>query len=48
MHKVVWGVLGTARIGITKVIPALQKSAWCDVRAIASRTEASAREAANR
>jgi predicted dehydrogenase len=48
MHKVVWGVLGTAKIGITKVIPALQKSPWCDVRAIASRTEESARKAANR
>src|ERR1700722_6781495 len=48
MHKVVWGVLGTAKIGITKVIPALQKSAWCDVRAIASRTEASARAAADK
>jgi predicted dehydrogenase len=48
MKKVVWGVLGTAKIGITKVIPALQKSAWCDVRAIASRTEASARVAADR
>ncbi|MGA2562117.1 MAG: Gfo/Idh/MocA family oxidoreductase [Steroidobacteraceae bacterium] len=48
MNKVVWGVLGTARIGVVKVIPALQKSPWCDVRAIASRTEASAREVADR
>ncbi len=48
MNKVVWGVLGSARIGMLKVIPALQKSSWCEVRAIASRTEASAREAASR
>jgi len=48
VNKVVWGVLSSARIGISKVIPALQKSSWCDVRAIASRTEASAREAASK
>ena len=46
MKKVVWGVLGTARIGTEKVIPAMQKSAWCDIRAIASRSEAKARAAA--
>ena len=46
MKKVVWGVLGTARIGTEKVIPAMQKSAWCDLRAIASRSEAKARAAA--
>src|SRR6188768_140261 len=45
-RRVVWGVLGTARIATTKVIPALQKSALIEVRAIASRTEASARKAA--
>jgi predicted dehydrogenase len=48
VNKVVWGVLSSARIGMSKVIPALQKSSWCDVRAIASRTEASAREAASK
>ncbi|HEU4383127.1 MAG TPA: Gfo/Idh/MocA family oxidoreductase [Anaeromyxobacteraceae bacterium] len=47
MKKVVWGVLGTARIGVEKVIPAMRKSAWCDVRAIASRSEAAARKAAD-
>jgi len=46
MKKVVWGVLSTARIGTQQVIPAMQKSAWCDVRAIASRSEAQARAAA--
>ena len=47
MKKVVWGILGTARIGTRKVIPAMQRSAWIDVRAIASRSEAAARQAAN-
>jgi predicted dehydrogenase len=47
MKKVVWGVLSTARIGLQKVIPGMQKSAWCDIRAIASRTEAAARKAAD-
>jgi predicted dehydrogenase len=48
MKKVVWGVLSTAKIGTVKVIPGLQKSAWCDVRAIASRSLAPAREAADK
>src|ERR1700704_338759 len=48
MKKVVWGVLSTARIGLEKVIPGLQKSAWCDVRAIASRSLPAAREAADK
>lgn len=38
MKKVVWGVLSTAKIGTQKVIPGMQKSAWCDMRAIASRS----------
>lgn len=46
MEKVQWGVLSTARIGTAKVIPGLQKSPWCEVRAIASRSEASARAVA--
>ena len=48
MKKVVWGVLSTAKIGITKVIPGMQKSAWCEVRGIASRSLAPAREAADK
>src|SRR5215471_9666303 len=48
MKKVVWGILGTARIGTRKVIPAMQRSAWIDVRAIASRSEAAARQAASK
>src|SRR5882724_9852781 len=47
MKKVVWGVLSTARIGIEKVIPAMQRSACCDLRAIASRSQPSARKAAD-
>ncbi len=46
MKKVQWGVLSTARIGTAKVIPGLQKSAWCEVRAIASRSLGPARAAA--
>src|SRR5262245_40209951 len=47
MKKVVWGILSTAKIGRVKVIPAMQKSAWIDVRAIASRSEAAARQSAD-
>ena len=36
-RKVCWGVLGAAKIAITKVIPAMQRGEWCDIRAIASR-----------
>jgi predicted dehydrogenase len=46
VKKVVWGVLGTAKIATAKVIPAMQKSACCEVRAIASRNAESARDAA--
>ena len=47
MKKVIWGVLSTAKIGTQKVIPGMQKSQWCEIRAIASRSMASAREAAD-
>ena len=47
MKKAVWGVLGTARIAAQKVIPAMQKSPWCEVRAIASRSPSAARAAAD-
>lgn len=48
MKKVVWGVLGTANIGMQKIIPAMQRGACCDVRAIASRTLDKAEQAARR
>jgi predicted dehydrogenase len=46
MKKVVWGVLSTARIGTQKVLPGMQKSEWCEIRAIASRNLETARAAA--
>jgi len=46
MKKVIWGVLSTARIGMQKVLPGMQKSEWCEIRAIASRTGDTARKAA--
>ncbi len=48
MKKVVWGVLSTARIGMEKVIPAMQRGAHVEVRAIASRSPATAQEAARK
>jgi len=48
MKPVVWGVLGTARIGMDKVLPAMQRSPWIDLRAIASRNLATAQAAAQR
>jgi predicted dehydrogenase len=42
-----WGVLGTARIGIDKVIPAMQRSERGRVDAIASRSLEAARRAAS-
>ena len=46
MRKVVWGVLSTAKIGLQKVLPGMQKSPLCEIRAIASRSADSARKAA--
>ena len=44
--KVRWGVLGAAKIALTKVVPAMQQGEWCDVVAIASRDEKKAAAAA--
>src|SRR4051794_32765746 len=46
MKKVKWGVLGAAKIGRTKVIPAMQKGEFSEVTAIASRELATARATA--
>jgi predicted dehydrogenase len=46
MEPVKWGILSTARIGIEKVIPAMQRGTLCDIVAIASRSPARAEEAA--
>jgi predicted dehydrogenase len=46
MTKIRWGVLSTANIGVAKVLPAMQRSALCDVTAIASRDLAKAQATA--
>ena len=48
MTKLRWGILGTANIALSKVIPAMQKSGMLEVAAIASRDLGKAREAAER
>jgi len=47
MEKIRWGVLSTAKIGLEKVIPALQKSEKGEVAAIASRSKEKAAVAAS-
>ena len=47
MRPVRWGIISTAKIGLEKVIPAMQRSDLCDVVAIASRDGRRAREAAD-
>lgn len=46
MQKIRWGVLSTARIGVRQVIPAFQQGKYCEVLAIASRSEERANNAA--
>jgi predicted dehydrogenase len=46
MKPVAWGVLGAARIALNKVMPGMQNSRWCEIRAIASRSGTNARRAA--
>lgn len=46
MEQIRWGILSTAKIGRTKVIPALQKSTLGSVEAIASRSADRARAVA--
>jgi len=47
MKPVIWGVISTAKIGREQVLPAMMKSRLLEVRAIASRTQAAARTAAD-
>ena len=47
-RKVSWGMFGAAKIGVEKVIPAMQRSEACSVDAIASRDLAKARRTADR
>jgi predicted dehydrogenase len=46
MEPVTFGIISTAKIGITKVIPGMQKSRHCRIEAIASRDLGRARAAA--
>ncbi|MEE1610184.1 Gfo/Idh/MocA family protein [Microvirga sp. CF3016] len=46
MQPVRWGILSTAKIGRVKVVPGMMKSPLCNVVAVASRNEASARDMA--
>jgi predicted dehydrogenase len=46
MRKISWGILGAAKIGINKVIPALQRSTLGTVVALASRDATKARDVA--
>lgn len=46
MKPVRWGILSTAKIGLQKVIPAMQRAEHCDIVAIASRDLGKAQEAA--
>ena len=48
MDKLRWGVLSTAKIGVEKVIPAMQAGQRCSVVAIASRIIATAQAAADK
>ena len=45
MKRLVWGVLSTAKIGLTKVIPGMLKSDMIRVKGIASRSLAAAQDA---
>ena len=46
MKKIRWGIISTAKIGLEKVIPAMQKGQYSRVDAIASRHADMARRAA--
>ncbi len=46
IRKVRWGVLGAADIALKKVIPAMQRGAWSEIAAIASRDLVKAQQAA--
>jgi predicted dehydrogenase len=48
MKKISWGVLSAAKIGVEKVIPAMQKGKYSTITAIASRSVEKAQSAARR
>jgi len=47
-QKIRWGILSTAKIGVEKVIPAMQRGTLTEVVAIASRSEEKAKLAADK
>jgi predicted dehydrogenase len=46
-NKVRWGILGTAKIAVGKVIPGMQQGEWSEISAIASRDRHKAEAAAS-
>ncbi len=46
MAKIYWGILSTAKIGLQKVIPGMQKGKYSEIAAIASRNLDNAKQAA--
>lgn len=48
MNKVRWGILSTAKIGVKKVIPAMQYGKYCEVTGIGSRNLNRARSVAHK
>jgi predicted dehydrogenase len=48
MKKVKWGILGAASIAVRKVIPGMQKGAYCEITAVASRDKRKAEEVARK
>jgi predicted dehydrogenase len=48
MNKVSWGILSTAKIGVEKVIPAMQNGKFSEIKAIASRDLGKAQKAAKK
>ncbi len=46
--KIRWGILSTAKIGVTKVIPAMQKGKLCEITAISSRKIEKAKKTAQK
>ncbi|WP_149275338.1 Gfo/Idh/MocA family protein [Pareuzebyella sediminis] len=47
-ERLCWGILGTATIAVDQVIPAMLDAAYCKIVAIASRSEARAKEVAQK
>lgn len=45
--KIRWGILSTAKIGVVKVIPAMQQGKYCEITAISSRDLNEAKRVAN-